>query len=124
MLADYFKGNELTPSQADAVASLGEFLAQRDMPGHLGRENRVFLLKGYAGTGKTFLLQGIAGYLQSIQRNFVVMAPTGRAAKVIRDRAGLGCTIHKAIYSDDKLAEYKERIKTAPKHSSTTSKLH
>ena len=99
-LSDFFDEFDLKPSQADAVAALDRFLHSKAP---------VFVLKGYAGTGKTFLLQGLANYLESTERAFTLMAPTGRAAKVIRERAGRGSTIHKVIYSDDQLKEYKVR---------------
>ena len=55
-LRDYFQEYELTASQEAAVQQLEGFFAG---------DTQVFLLKGYAGTGKTFLLQGILKYLTS-----------------------------------------------------------
>ncbi len=65
--------NGLTRDQRSALASLDEFLASNDQ--------NVFILKGYAGTGKTFLISRIAKRLRSQQRSVVLLAPTGRAAK-------------------------------------------
>ena len=60
----------------------------------------VFILKGYAGSGKTTILKGLVEYLYLNNRNFSLMAPTGRAAKVIREKTGQEAfTIHKTIYS-------------------------
>jgi RecG-like helicase len=39
------------------------------------------MLKGYAGSGKTTILAGLVEYLASIEKDFALMAPTGRAAK-------------------------------------------
>lgn len=90
----------LTQSQIEAANSLDRFFN--------GNKN-CFILKGYAGTGKTTLLYGISRYLSSRNRNFILMAPTGRAAKVIADKTKFDAfTIHKSVYSMDDLKEYKE----------------
>jgi ATP-dependent exoDNAse (exonuclease V) alpha subunit len=47
------------------------------------KEESVFLLKGYAGTGKTFITKGLTEYFRAIGRNYVLAAPTGKASKVI-----------------------------------------
>ena len=58
----------------------------------------VFILKGYAGTGKTTMVKVIAEYLAQ-RREIYLMAPTGRAARVLSAKTGrLAMTIHKAIY--------------------------
>ncbi|GAA6205392.1 AAA family ATPase [Thalassotalea sp. SU-HH00458] len=91
-ISDYFKGNELTKGQSDLVEELEQFLIEDDCS--------VFLLKGHAGVGKTFLTAGITNYLQAIQRHFVLMAPTGKAAKVIANKTNKEAkTIHRIIYS-------------------------
>ena len=61
----------------------------------------VFILRGYAGTGKTFLLNTVANYLHDDNKPFLLMAPTGRAAKVLRSKINIqeATTIHRAIYS-------------------------
>lgn len=90
----------LTPSQENAARKLQEFFKI---------ENRCFLLKGYAGTGKTTLLYGITRYLSTHKIYFRLMAPTGRAAKVISNKTKFDSyTIHKSIYSMNSLQEYKE----------------
>ncbi len=59
----------------------------------------VFVLKGFAGTGKTFLLRAITDELGRQKRAFFLMAPTGRAARMICSRTGLpAATIHRSIY--------------------------
>lgn len=58
----------------------------------------VFILQGYAGTGKTTMVKHIADYISS-SHNLALMAPTGRAARVLQDKTGhIASTIHKAIY--------------------------
>lgn len=59
----------------------------------------LMLLNGYAGTGKTSLIAVFARMLRNVGRQVVLLAPTGRAAKVLSDHAGdKACTIHKQIY--------------------------
>jgi len=68
----------------------------------------VFMLKGYAGSGKTTILKGLVEYLNAVEKDFALMAPTGRAAKVIRERTGQEAfTVHKSIYSYDDMVEVK-----------------
>ncbi len=58
-----------------------------------------FVLKGAAGTGKTSLMQALTAYLASKGISFQVMAPTGRAAKIIGGKTRTAArTIHSAIY--------------------------
>lgn len=62
----------------------------------------VFLLNGYAGTGKTSVMGAYIRALVELQRNVVVLAPTGRAAKVASHFAGFpASTIHKRIFHPD-----------------------
>lgn len=71
------------------------------------REQRIFLLKGYAGTGKTFLAKGITEFLSAQGRAFRLAAPTGRAAKVISEKTGREArTAHSQIYNFGDLREY------------------
>ena len=59
----------------------------------------VFLLRGYAGTGKTSLVSALAKTLDKLKQKVVLLAPTGRAAKVFSSYAGHSAfTIHKKIY--------------------------
>lgn len=59
----------------------------------------TYLLKGYAGTGKTSLVSALIQTLPALRVNSLLLAPTGRAAKVISSYAGRpACTIHKKIY--------------------------
>lgn len=59
----------------------------------------VFILRGYAGTGKTTMVKIIADYIAQT-RHVSLMAPTGRAARVLAQKTDReACTIHKAIYA-------------------------
>ena len=59
----------------------------------------LFLLKGYAGTGKTSLIGALVKTLDQLEQKCVLLAPTGRAAKVFAHYAGHPAfTIHKKIY--------------------------
>ncbi|MDC3341267.1 AAA family ATPase, partial [Flavobacteriaceae bacterium] len=59
----------------------------------------VFLLTGYAGTGKSTLIAGLVHTLGQFKRSSVLMAPTGRAAKVISQYSNREAfTIHRKIY--------------------------
>lgn len=62
-------------------------------------QDELFVLKGYAGTGKTTLLSNLVNQLQYVDKKYVMLAPTGRAAKVISNYAKQPAyTIHKKIY--------------------------
>ena len=62
-------------------------------------KNEIFVLKGYAGTGKTTIISTLVNYLQNADKKYVLLAPTGRAAKVISNYSQKPAfTIHKRIY--------------------------
>ncbi len=64
-----------------------------------GDDRRVFLLCGYAGTGKTSLVAALVKTMEQLERRTVLLAPTGRAAKVFSSYSGKAAyTIHKWIY--------------------------
>jgi len=61
--------------------------------------NPTYILRGYAGTGKTTLVKALVNTLPSIGMKYVLMAPTGRAAKVLSSYSGQNAsTIHRCIY--------------------------
>ena len=94
-----FRGYSLTNGQQELLTNLNEFLEDK---------TSCFLLKGYAGTGKTFMMKGLTDFLKSVNRPFALAAPTGRAAKVISKRTKSNAyTIHKTIYSNNDLKEFK-----------------
>ena len=83
---------ELTDEQRRAIDRLSHFL-------FFPVFDDVFLLKGYAGTGKTSLLGATVKALTALRRSVVLLAPTGRAAKVFSEYAGRNAlTIHRKIY--------------------------
>ena len=62
-------------------------------------DDSIFVLKGYAGTGKTSVIATIVNSLLEINKKYVLLAPTGRAAKVIANYSEKpASTIHKKIY--------------------------
>ena len=88
-----------TDDQQDAIDSLAEYLTQNDL-------DSLFLLKGYAGTGKTTLVSAVVAALKGIKINSVLLAPTGRAAKVLTQYSNkTAYTIHKKIYRQKSLSD-------------------
>lgn len=81
-----------TLGQEDLIRELGIFLASE-------ADNEIMLVKGYAGTGKTTLVKSLVKTLNSLKQKSVLLAPTGRAAKVLTAYSGHPAwTIHKKIY--------------------------
>mgnify|MGYP003309626335 CR=1 FL=1 len=81
-----------TFEQENIVKSLANFLFSQET-------DSLFLLKGYAGTGKTSLLGALVKTLDQLEQKCILLAPTGRAAKVFSHYAGHAAyTIHKKIY--------------------------
>ena len=104
MIADELKyrirtafGYEPTQEQQAAIDVFATFMADsRMMP--------VMVMRGSAGTGKTTLAAAIVRALQSLEQQLVLMAPTGRAAKVFSLYAGSAAyTIHRRIYRQKSL---------------------
>ena len=99
MLADFYYsticrhiGFAPTAEQASAIRTFADFALDRN-------ERVVMILRGSAGTGKTTLAGAIVKALVEMKQNLVLMAPTGRAAKVFAMNAGLAAfTIHRKIY--------------------------
>ncbi len=91
LLASEFR-HPFTPSQRHAAQELVRYLLTP-------ARNAAFILRGYAGTGKTSLVAALVRTLRRLERNVVLLAPTGRAAKVFAAYAGVPAyTIHKQIY--------------------------
>lgn len=85
-------GFEFSPAQQAAMDVFLEFFFGR-------QEDSCFLLKGFAGTGKTSLISAIVNALLSLNQKVVLLAPTGRAAKVFSGYSRQSAfTIHKKIY--------------------------
>ncbi len=84
--------NKPTSEQENTMNLLADFLLSPDSDG-------VFLLKGYAGTGKTSLVSALVKTLDELKQKCILIAPTGRAAKVFSHYAGHPAyTIHRRIY--------------------------
>ncbi len=84
--------HESTPEQLHAVDMWADFLLSPE-------REEVFLLRGYAGTGKTSLVSALVKALARLGLPSVLLAPTGRAAKVMSLYAGMAAyTIHRRIY--------------------------
>ena len=63
------------------------------------QSDNLFILKGFAGTGKTSSISHVVNALEALKQKFVLLAPTGRAAKVFSNYAGFpASTIHRKIY--------------------------
>ena len=87
-----FLGFNPTSEQLVAMEKLGTFLIS-------GEGESAFLLRGYAGTGKTSLVGALVRLLDHLQQKVVLMAPTGRAAKVFSQHARHTVyTVHRKIY--------------------------
>jgi ATP-dependent exoDNAse (exonuclease V) alpha subunit len=92
LLKNYFPFDP-TSGQAEFFKRMDDFLLQDPS------EKPVFVLKGYAGTGKTSLTSALVKVLPKLDLRSLLMAPTGRAAKVMSNYSGRGAyTIHKIIY--------------------------
>lgn len=100
-LKETFSKYTLTSGQNGLLDELDKFLSDK---------STCFLLKGYAGTGKTFMMKGLTDFLTETKRSFRIAAPTGRAAKVISQKTKhKAYTIHKTIYSSKDLKEFKTK---------------
>ena len=81
-----------TKEQEIATEMMSDFLFQRNA-------DSIFVLRGYAGTGKTSLVGALVRSLVQLKQQVVLMAPTGRAAKVFALHAAHPAyTIHRRIY--------------------------
>ena len=88
-----------TKEQEKAISLLSDFLLSRE-------QDSIFLLKGYAGTGKTSLLAALVRTMQQLRLRVMLLAPTGRAAKVLSNYAGAPAfTIHRKIYRQKSITE-------------------
>jgi len=91
MLLDQL-GHSPTKGQQTLIEVLAGFVLEN-------QSNKVLIIKGYAGTGKTTIVSILVNVLESVGKKTVLLAPTGRAAKVLSSYSGRNaCTIHKRIY--------------------------
>lgn len=83
-----------TEQQDEAVRRIAHFLTD-----HTTIESSCFVLRGYAGTGKTTIISALVASLPALRMRSVLLAPTGRAAKVMSNYAKkTAFTVHKKIY--------------------------
>ena len=91
LLLSHFR-EEVTPSQEKTVLDLCDFTMNPE-------EDAVMVITGFAGTGKTTLISAYVSMLEGLKMRTVLLAPTGRAAKVLAAYSGhQAYTIHKKIY--------------------------
>lgn len=84
-----------TPSQQQAALLLAHFVTTP-------KAYATCILRGYAGTGKTSLVGALVKVMHLLKRDVVLLAPTGRAAKVFSHHAGMPAyTIHRVIYRQE-----------------------
>ena len=106
--------HEPTPQQQQLFGRLHAFLLSDD-------GDECFILKGYAGTGKTTVLGALVKALPNYNFKSVLLAPTGRAAKVITNYSGRKAfTIHKRIYRKKSALNVDESFMIADNLSTNT----
>jgi len=92
-------GNIPTDDQSEALKKVATYIVENN-------NDIIFLLTGYAGTGKTSVISAIVKTLDLLRIKSVLLAPTGRAAKVLASFAGKQAfTIHKKIYRQKSMKE-------------------
>lgn len=92
-------GNTPTDDQSETLKMLAGYICQNT-------NDIIFLLTGYAGTGKTSVISTLVKTLDSLRLRSILLAPTGRAAKVLASYAGKQAfTIHKKIYRQKSLKD-------------------
>jgi len=85
-------GNTPTDDQSDALKKIASYICDNN-------NDVIFLMTGYAGTGKTSIISSVVKTLDLLRMRSVLLAPTGRAAKVLASYSGRQAfTIHKKIY--------------------------
>ncbi len=106
--------HEPTPKQSVALQLLSSYVLSKE-------KERLFLLKGFAGTGKTTIVGTLVNSLWHTSMKAVLMAPTGRAAKVMSNYSKTQAfTIHRKIYFPKKQTGGGVQFVLAPnKHRNT-----
>ena len=95
---------DATINQKKIIEKLSEWLADDDF-------TRIFVLNGYAGTGKTTILAATVSALKDLGIKPILLAPTGRAAKVLtRYSSETAYTIHKKIYRERGITDYESKF--------------
>lgn len=97
-----------TDDQKLALAKIVDFIFSQN-------NNQIFILKGYAGTGKSSLIGSLVKTMTQYNQRSVLLAPTGRAAKVFSSYADkMAYTIHRMIYRMDSFGDENNRFSLAP----------
>jgi len=95
----------------------------REMASFLSQElnNRCFILRGYAGTGKTTSVAALVKALPKFKLRVILLAPTGRAAKVMSNYSGrMALTVHKKIYRKRSAVSTEMAFQLAPNLAENT----
>lgn len=88
-----------TNSQAKALYELEAFIEN-------AADDRVFVLSGSAGTGKTMLTKAVVDYLNLLELPVILLAPTGKAASILKSKSGMDTqTIHQLVYHPEQLED-------------------
>ena len=95
---------DATNNQKKIIEKLSTWLSDDDY-------SRIFLLNGYAGTGKTTIIAAFVAALKELGIKPILLAPTGRAAKVLTRYSNLTAyTIHKKIYREKTISDYQSKF--------------
>ena len=95
---------EATIGQKKIIEMLSMYLSDDDF-------SKIFVLNGYAGTGKTTIIAALVGAMKDLGIKPILLAPTGRAAKVLaRYSHQKALTIHKRIYREKTNADYESKF--------------
>ncbi len=95
---------DATNNQKKIIEKLSVWLSDDDY-------SRIFLLNGYAGTGKTTIIAAFVAALKELGIKPILLAPTGRAAKVLTRYSNLTAyTIHKKIYREKTISDYQSKF--------------
>ena len=95
---------DATNNQKKIIEKLSDWLADDDF-------SSIFLLNGYAGTGKTTIIASLVAALRDMGIKPILLAPTGRAAKVLARYSGYEAhTIHKRIYRERSITDYESKF--------------
>ncbi|MBP2650516.1 MAG: hypothetical protein H6Q74_1341 [Firmicutes bacterium] len=83
-----------TTQQEAALKEIAAFLSER--------KESVYILSGYAGTGKTTIAENLVNYVQAINKECIITAPTNQAVKVLKEKFGdikvAFKTLHSILY--------------------------
>ena len=95
---------DATNNQKKIIEKLSAWLSDDDY-------SRIFLLNGYAGTGKTTIIAAFVAAVKELGIKPILLAPTGRAAKVLTRYSKLTAyTIHKKIYREKAISDYQSKF--------------